>query len=450
LAVRNSMINSLRVRSGENGMKSKQSVIVMGLGYVGCVTAACFAEVGHSVLGVDRDQNKVESVRKAQSPFFEAGLDDLIQRNVAEGRLQAGALDEDVLDAADVVMLCVGTPSQANGNIDLSHLRRVCGDISALLRPRTKRLIVTVRSTVFPGTCESLLETVFAHRDDVDIVSNPEFLREGTAVKDFMEPSLLVVGGSTDEAAKSVADLYSGLPGEVSIVSLRTAEMIKYACNAFHAVKIGFANEIGSLASSLGVNPEQVMATLCRDTKLNISPTYLKPGFAFGGSCLPKDLRALTFRASRLDLKLPMLEAVLPSNDEHLRRSIRDVLELQGKRIGIFGLAFKEDTDDLRESPVITIIEHLIGKGRAVRIYDPHIQLDEIYGSNLSFVVSALPHIGRLLTRNLDSLISDSDTLVIAQKPGPAALAQLTASGLPVLDLTKLTLKVSSTSVAVV
>jgi GDP-mannose 6-dehydrogenase len=291
---------------------------------------------------------------------------------------------------------------------------------------------------VFPGTCENLLETVFAHRKDVDIVSNPEFLREGTAVKDFMEPSLLVVGGSTGEAAQFVADLYAGLPGEVSVVSLRTAEMIKYACNAFHALKIGFANEIGSLASSLGVNPEQVMATLCRDTKLNISPTYLKPGFAFGGSCLPKDLRALTFRASRLDLKLPLLESVLPSNDEHLRRSIREVLELPGERIGIFGLAFKEDTDDLRESPVITIIEHLIGKGRAVRIYDPHIQLDEIYGSNLSFVVSALPHIGRLLMRSLDSLISSSDTLVIAQKPLAAALGQLTASGLPILDLTRL------------
>ena len=218
-------------------MKSKQNVIVMGLGYVGCVSAACFAEIGHSVLGVDRDSNKVEAVRKAQSPFFEAGLDSLIQRNVAEGRLKAGPLDEEALDAADVVMLCVGTPSQANGNIDLSYLRRVCDDISALLRPRAKRLVITVRSTVFPGTCESLLETVFAHSKDVDIVSNPEFLREGTAVKDFMEPSLLVVGGSTDEAAQSVANLYAGLPGEVSIVSLRTAEMIKYACNAFHALK---------------------------------------------------------------------------------------------------------------------------------------------------------------------------------------------------------------------
>jgi GDP-mannose 6-dehydrogenase len=431
-------------------MKSTQNVVVMGLGYVGCVSAACFAEIGHRVLGVDRDLNKVEAVRQAKSPFFEVGLDDLIQRNVADGRLRAGALDEEALAAADVVMLCVGTPSQANGNIDLSHLRRVCDDIAALLRPRTKRLIVTVRSTVFPGTCESLLETVFAHRADVDIVSNPEFLREGTAVKDFMEPSLLVVGGSTDQAAQSVAALYAGLPGEVSVVSLRTAEMIKYACNAFHALKIGFANEIGSLASNLGVNPDQVMATMCRDTKLNISPAYLKPGFAFGGSCLPKDLRALTFRASRLDLKLPLLESVLPSNDEHLRRSIRQVLELPGKRIGIYGLAFKEDTDDLRESPVIAIIEHLIGKGRAVRIFDPHIQLDEIYGSNLSFVVSALPHIGRLLTRDIDSLVASSDTLVIAQKPTPAGLARLTASGLPMLDLTKLSLNASTAAAVIV
>ncbi len=425
-------------------MNRKQDVIVLGLGYVGCVSAACLAEMGHNVFGVDRDTNKVEAIRKAQSPFFETGLDALIEKNVANGRLKAGDLDLQTLDKADVVMLCIGTPSQANGNIDLSNLHRACEEIATHLRPRTKRLAIAVRSTVFPGTCEGLLATVFAHASDVDIVSNPEFLREGTAVKDFMEPSLLVAGGSSDEAARTVADLYAGLPGEVSVVSLRTAEMIKYACNAFHAVKIGFANEIGSLASNLGVKPDQVMATLCRDTKLNISAAYLKPGFAFGGSCLPKDLRALSFRAIRLDLKLPLLESILSSNDEHLRRSIRDVLELPGKRIGIYGLAFKEDTDDLRESPVITMIEHLIGKGRAVRIYDPHIQLDEIYGSNLRFVVSALPHIGRLLTRSLDDLISYSDTLVIAQKPTPAALAQMTASGLAILDLTRISLKASS------
>ncbi len=317
----------------------------------------------------------------------------------------------------------------------------MCEEIAGLLGPRAKPLVVTVRSTVFPGTCESLLETVFSKTPDVHLVSNPEFLREGTAVKDFMEPSLLVVGGTTPEAAELVASLYAGLPVQASVVSLRTAEMIKYACNCFHAVKIGFANEIGSLASALGVDPEQVMATMCLDTKLNTSAAYLKPGFAFGGSCLPKDLRALTFRASRLDVKLPMLESVLPSNDEHLRRGIRDIFALPGKRIGILGLAFKEDTDDLRESPVITIVEHLLGKGRETKIFDPHIQLDEIYGSNLSFVVSALPHIGRLLVRSLDDLLAGADAIVIAQKPSVAALAAIQSSGLPTLDLTRLTLK---------
>jgi GDP-mannose 6-dehydrogenase len=423
---------------------SKQNVIMMGLGYVGCVSAAGLTELGHNIFGVDRDINKIEAVRGAKSPFFEAGLDKLIEKNVAAGRLQAGPLTAERLDAADVVMLCIGTPSQANGNIDLSHMHRACGDIAALLRPRSKPLIVAIRSTVFPGSCENLLETFFAQNKDVSIVSNPEFLREGTAVKDFMEPSLLVVGGSSDAAARGVADLYAELPGEVSVVSLRTAEMIKYACNAFHAVKIGFANEIGSLASSLGVDPEQVMATLCVDRKLNISTAYLKPGFAFGGSCLPKDLRALTYRASRLDLKLPLLDSILASNEEHLRRGIRQVMEFPGQRIGIFGLAFKEGTDDLRESPVIALIEYLIGKGREVRVFDPHIQLEDIYGSNLNFVVSALPHVSKLLVKSIDQLAGSCDVLVIAQKANAESSALLTKSGLPILDLTRLEVKPGS------
>jgi GDP-mannose 6-dehydrogenase len=422
-------------------LTASKNVIVMGLGYVGCVSSACLASLGHNVLGVDRDQFKVSTIQKQRSPFYEPGLEQLIQENVAAGRLRAGSLDEAAIAEADVILLCVGTPSQANGNIDLSQLRRVCEEIAGLIRERDRPLVVTVRSTVFPGTCESLQETVFASHPQVAVASNPEFLREGSAVRDFLEPSLLVVGGTTPEAADLVSGLYASLPVEGAVVSLRTAEMIKYACNAFHAVKIGFANEIGTLAAELGVDPVQVMATMCRDVKLNISPAYLKPGFAFGGSCLPKDLRALTFRASRLDVKLPMLEAVLPANEEHLRRSIRDILALPGKRVGIFGLAFKEDTDDLRESPVITIVEHLLGKGRETRIFDPHIRLDEIYGSNLSFVVSALPHIGRLLVRTVGDLLGSVDAVVIAQKPTPAIREVIQKSGLPVLDLTTLNLK---------
>lgn len=417
---------------------AKQNVIVMGLGYVGCVSAAGLSELGHSVYGVDRDTNKIDSVQKAKSPFFEAGLEKLIEKNVADGRLQAGPLTAERLEAADIVLLCIGTPSQANGNIDLSHMHRACGDIATLLKARSKPLAVVVRSTVFPGSCESLLESYFARHQGVSVVSNPEFLREGTAVKDFMEPSLLVAGGTSDAAARQVADLYAGLPVEASIVSLRTAEMIKYACNAFHAVKIGFANEIGSLAASLGVDPEQVMATLCLDKKLNVSTAYLKPGFAFGGSCLPKDLRALTYRASRLDLELPLLESILESNEAHLRRSIHRVLDSTVSRIGIFGLAFKEGTDDLRESPVIALIEYLIGKGREVHVFDPHIQLEDIYGSNLNFVVSALPHISRLLVRSIDQLTNASEILVVAQKPDAASSALLGKSGLPLLDLTRL------------
>ena len=422
-------------------LTASKNVIVMGLGYVGCVSSACLASLGHNVLGVDRDQFKVSTIQKQRSPFYEPGLEQLIQENVAAGRLRAGSLDEAAIAEADVILLCVGTPSQANGNIDLSQLRRVCEEISGLIRERDRPLVVTVRSTVFPGTCESLQETIFASHPQVAVASNPEFLREGSAVRDFLEPSLLVVGGTTPEAADLVSGLYAGLPVEGAVVSLRTAEMIKYACNAFHAVKIGFANEIGTLAAELGVDPVQVMATMCRDVKLNISPAYLKPGFAFGGSCLPKDLRALTFRASRLDVKLPMLESVLPANEEHLRRSIRDILALPGKRVGIFGLAFKEDTDDLRESPVITIVEHLLGKGRETRIFDPHIRLDEIYGSNLSFVVSALPHIGRLLVRTVGDLLGSVDAVVIAQKPTAAVKEAIQKSGLPVLDLTTLNLK---------
>lgn len=413
----------------------------MGLGYVGCVSSACLASLGHSVLGVDRDQFKSSMIQSKRSPFYEPGLEKLIEQGVTASRLRAGALTAEELAKADVVMLCVGTPSQANGNIDLSQLRRVCTEIADLLLPRNKPLVVAVRSTVFPGSCESLQETIFASHTHVSVASNPEFLREGTAVRDFLDPSLMVVGATTEEAATTVANLYSTLPVDTAVVSLRTAEMIKYACNAFHAVKIQFANEIGSVASELGVDPMQVMATMCRDVKLNISPAYLKPGFAFGGSCLPKDLRALTFRASRLDVKLPMLESVLPANEEHLRRSMRDIIALPGKRIGMFGLAFKEDTDDLRESPVIAIVEHLLGKGRETRIFDPHIRLDEIYGSNLSFVVSALPHIGRLMVRDLNTLLDSADVVVIAQKPSAHMAAEIVASGKPVLDLTKLSIR---------
>ncbi|HWA14939.1 MAG TPA: nucleotide sugar dehydrogenase, partial [Gemmatimonadales bacterium] len=322
------------------------TLAVLGLGYVGCVTAACFAHLGYRVIGIDRDEQKVRYLQQGRAPFYEPGLEDLIRETTAGGRLTATSSLGEALQDAGVALVCVGTPSERNGNLGLGQLHRVCSEIGEVVRERSQPLIIGIRSTVFPGTCEDTMARSFAGMPHVRLVSNPEFLREGNAVKDFLEPSLLVVGSQDRDAAEVVAGLYAPLQVTPCVVSLRTAEMIKYACNAFHAVKVAFANEIGALAGRLGVSGEEVMETLCRDTRLNISPAYLKPGFAFGGSCLPKDLRALSYRASRLDLKAPLLESVLVSNESHLRRAIDSVQEVPG-RLGVFGLAFKENTDDL-------------------------------------------------------------------------------------------------------
>jgi len=407
---------------------------VFGLGYVGCVTAACLARLNHSVTGVDPDPHKIDNIRSARAPFYEPGLGEIIEETVRAGRLSVCTSAGKALEEADVALVCVGTPSERNGNLDLGQLRRVVGDIASTLSHRSRPLIVAIRSTVFPGTCEEVVLPAFAGEPHVSVVSNPEFLREGCAVRDFMEPSLLVVGGHESGPVRRVAALYDRPAGEACLVSLRTAEMIKYACNAFHALKVAFGNEIGSLCDRLQMDGQEVMETLCGDRKLNISSAYLKPGFAFGGSCLPKDLRALAYRAAHLDLNLPLLKSVLPSNDCHLERAIQSALDLPG-RIGVIGLAFKENTDDLRESPVVTMLEALIGKGREVRVYDPQIRLDSIYGSNRSYILNAIPHIGRLLDPELDTLLEWADQLILAQKPEPLVAAHIAASRLPVLDL---------------
>ncbi len=415
---------------------------MLGLGYVGCVTAACLASLGHRVLGIDRDQHKVDNVLNGHAPFFEPGLDDLVRDNVAAGRLTASTSAQGIADA-DIALICVGTPSEKNGNLGLGQLRRAIEEIAAQVRHRSKPLIIAIRSTVFPGTCEEVVLPAFANQRNVAVVSNPEFLREGTAVKDFVEPSLVVVGGADAQAVDRVADLYAPLGVKACRVSLRTAEMIKYACNAFHAVKISFANEVGALSEKLGIDAHEVMQTLCEDVKLNVSAAYLKPGFAFGGSCLPKDLRALTYRAGQLDLKLPLLQSAIPSNDQHLTRAIHAVLDLPAKRIGVIGLAFKENTDDLRESPVVTLLEQLIGKGRDVKVFDPHIRLDAIYGANRNFILETIPHIGRLLVTNIDQVLGWADQLVLAQKQSAEAMQRISSSGLPLINLMQGSLKSS-------
>ena len=293
----------------------------------------CLASLGFRVTGIDRDANKVQNVLDGIAPFFEPGLEGLVQENVANGRLTASTTLDAIADA-DFAFVCVGTPSEKNGNLGLDQLRRVVEEVASRAASRGKPLVLAIRSTVFPGTCEEIVIPAFQDNPCVSVVSNPEFLREGTAVRDFMEPSLIVIGGDDSAAVARVASLYSSLPAEARLVSLRTAEMIKYGCNAFHALKIAFANELGALSAMHNTDPGEVLDTLCQDTKLNISATYMKPGFAFGGSCLPKDLRALNYRANRLDLELPLLESVLPSNQEHLGRATATVLDLPGKRLG--------------------------------------------------------------------------------------------------------------------
>jgi len=399
------------------------------------VTAACLAELGHSVIGVDRDESKVKNIKEGRAPFYEPGLEALVESGVRSGCLRATTAAGEAARDADIVMVCVGTPSERNGNLGLDQMKRAVEEIAASVAGRTKPLIVAIRSTVFPGTCEDVIIPALARLPHVNVVSNPEFLREGSAVRDFREPSLVVVGGSDPASVRSVAGLYDGLGVEARLVSLRTAEMIKYACNAFHAVKISFANEVGALSAKLNVDPREVMTTLCHDTRLNISTAYLKPGFAFGGSCLPKDLRALTYRSARLDVKLPFLESVLPANQAHLDRAIQDILDLSAQRLGVIGLAFKENTDDLRESPVVSLLEQLIGKGRQVRVYDPHIRLDSIYGSNRDFILTAIPHIGRLLESKVESVLEWADHVVLAQPPSAELAQAIRGSKRPVLDL---------------
>jgi GDP-mannose 6-dehydrogenase len=410
-------------------------IAVLGLGYVGCVSAACLARIGYSVVGIDRDEHKVQSVNRKQAPFYEPGLAELIETGVDARLLTATTSLADVIDGIDFVFIAVGTPSERNGSLGVGQLCHVTSELANLIVRRSKPLVVAVRSTVFPGTCDDIVIPAFAGNPCVQVVSNPEFLREGAAVRDFLEPSLVVVGSHSRAAAEQVASLYAPLSAKPHLVSLRTAEMIKYACNAFHAVKIAFANEFGTLCGQLGIDGHEVMSTLCEDHKLNISPAYLKPGFAFGGSCLPKDLRALMHRAGRLDLTLPLLESALPSNQEHLRRALDAILDLGQRRLGVIGLAFKENTDDLRESAVLALLEQLIGKGRELRIFDPHIRLDAIYGSNRRFILEHIPHIGRLLDDRVEDTLAWAEHIIVAQKPRPEMLELIARSGLAVTDL---------------
>jgi GDP-mannose 6-dehydrogenase len=395
------------------------SISIFGLGYVGSVSAACFARLGHQVTGVDVSPAKVDMLQSGQSPIIEAQMDELAAEAHSSGRLLATTNSRQAILDSDVSFICVGTPSLRSGKLDLSHVEHVCREIGATLREKKRHHVIVLRSTVLPGTTESLvipvLESASGLRAGVDfaVCYNPEFLREGTAVADFLQPPYTILGANEPEALAPVRLLYDGIPGAVFETTITVAEMVKYVSNAFHAVKVGFANEIGTLCKSLEVDTEAITRIFTSDTKLNISPAYLSPGFAFGGSCLPKDLRALTHRAKELDLSLPLLESVMPSNAEHLERAVEMTLQTGKIKIALLGLSFKAATDDLRGSPQVALVKRLLGEGRQVKIWDKHVSLGRLVGSNRQYIEEFIPHIGSLLCSSLEEAVAAAEVVVV-------------------------------------
>ncbi len=396
-------------------------VSVFGLGYVGCVSAACLAQDGHEVVGVDVDARKVASTANGRAPFFEPGLEKLLTAAKDSGRLRATTDEVDAINGTDAALICVGTPSERTGEIKLDALRAVLTAIGAALRERTAPFVVILRSTVLPHVVEGelvpLLERSAGKRlgNDLHFAYNPEFLREGTAIRDFYEAPMVVIGHNDSFAAGQVAELYSKVPAPIVYTDVATACMVKYVCNVFHALKVSFANEIGQLSEALNVDGRKVMEIVCMDTKLNISPMYLKPGFAFGGSCLPKDVRAVVAESRRRGLPSPVIQGILPSNKAHLENCVDLVLRTGEKSIGLFGLTFKEGTDDLRESPAVELAETLLGKGMQLSIYEPAISHGTIHGTNLAYVEQKMPHIWNQLTPELSELLK-SDVIVLLKK----------------------------------
>ena len=394
-------------------------ISVFGLGYVGTVTAACFAHQGNHVTGVDLSPGKVEAMEAGRSPIVEPRLNDLIAEGHQECHLHATSDAAAAMMSTDISFLCVGTPSLRNGKLDLGHIEPVCREIGETLKKKDAFHLVVLRSTVLPGTAESIvvpvLEKASGKRmgEDFGVCVNPEFMREGTAVADFLEPSMTVIGARDSGHSQMLRKLYAWAPGRVFETSFRSAEMVKYVCNAWHATKVSFANEVGTLAKELGVDAESVVEIFLADSKLNISPTYLKPGFAFGGSCLPKDVRALNYRAKELDLELPLFESLLPSNESHLDRAVKMVLATGKKKIAVLGLSFKAATDDLRESPQVQLVKRLIGEGCDIHIWDDNVSLGRLIGSNRQYIEEVIPHIGSLLNASLEEVLKPAEVVVI-------------------------------------
>jgi len=396
-----------------------RAISVFGLGYVGTVTAACLASKGNRVFGVDLNSAKTEAINAGRSPIVEPGIAELISNAHAAGLLKAAPDSEQAILGSEMSFLCVGTPSLRNGKLDLGHVEKVCREIGLALAKTSRPHLVVLRSTALPGTAETVVIPALekasgkAFGEGFGVCVNPEFMREGTAVADFLDPAITIIGGAHPDHSRILRDVYNWVPGRVFETTFRSAEMLKYSCNTWHAVKVAFANEMGTLAKALDVDTESVNEMFLADTRLNLSSSYLRPGFAFGGSCLPKDLRAITYRASEADLRLPLMESVLHSNDTHLERAVRLILETGKKRVAMLGLSFKAATDDLRESPNVELVKRLLGEGRRVRIWDDQVSVGRLIGTNRQYIEETIPHIGELLSNTLEDAIAEAEVVVI-------------------------------------
>ncbi len=417
-------------------------ISIFGLGYVGAVCAACLSDAGHEVIGVDVSAIKVDLTNRGKAPVVEPGLEDILQRQVGLGRLRATSDTEDAVKSSDLTMICVGTPSRKNGSLDLRYIKKVCKGIGAALAKKSTYHTVVVRSTVLPGTVRKhvlpLLEEASGKRagEDFGLAINPEFLRESTAIKDYLEPPMTVIGEFDTRSGEALAALYAPLAAPLIRRTIEIAEMVKYSCNAWHAVKVTFANEIGTIAKSAGVDGRAVMEIVCADTKLNISPYYMKPGFAFGGSCLPKDLRALVYRAGQLDANVPMLSSVLRSNKEQIEKAVELIASFGKRRIGLLGLSFKAETDDLRESPLVELAETLIGKGYELSIFDRNVDYARVHGANRDYINEKIPHVSSLLNSSLDAVIEHAEVMIVGNRDAQFAKALARVNGSrPTLDL---------------
>jgi GDP-mannose 6-dehydrogenase len=422
------------------------NISIFGLGYVGAVSLACLARDGHRVIGVDVDQTKLDLIKAGRTPVVEEGMVQLMADVTTAGRVTVTRDANEAIGETELSLICVGTPSAANGSQDQSGIVRLAGEIGEAMRGKTAPHVFVFRSTLIPGTVEGVLRPVVEQasgkKDGVDfhLCFQPEFMREGSSIRDYDKPPFTIVGTNADAPATKLRRIFGHLPCEFYKTSVRAAEMVKYCCNNFHALKITFANETARLCEALAIDPFEVMELMCRDTQLNISKAYLKPGFAFGGSCLPKELRATLHLAKMKDVEIPMLGSILSSNLRHVEHAMAKVMESGCRKIGMIGLSFKGGTDDLRESPLVLLAEHFIGKGLHVLVYDPDVHLSNLLGANRAFIERHLPHIGSLLRSDISVVIAESELLVVGLSDAgtAAALAEHVRPGQIMLDLGRL------------